>query len=250
MVQHFFYSHEKTLKPWSFFILIPMKITILSGAGMSAESGLSTFRDNGGLWDKYNVYEVATPEAWAKDKALVLDFYNQRRKQLNEVKSNLGHLEIAKWQDLFDVQIITQNIDDLHERAGSENVLHLHGELKKSRSTGPGQEVYPIYGDFLNVEDKCPEGYALRPHVVWFGEEIPAMTEAAQLMADTNVLVVVGTSLNVYPAASLAHITPPCTSVYVIDPKPLEQLPAEAIHIQEKAVSGLQKLTSIFLQTT
>lgn len=146
-----------------------MKIVVLSGAGISAESGISTFRDNGGLWDKYDIYEVATPEAWTNNPSLVIKFYNERRKQLLEVEPNLGHEELKKWEEHFEVQIITQNVDDLHERAGSSDVLHLHGELKKSRSTGSDQSVFDIKGAELNLGDLCPKGHQLRPHIVWFG---------------------------------------------------------------------------------
>ena len=246
-----FYSHEKKLnRPWSFFMLKFMNITVLSGAGMSAESGLSTFRDNDGLWNKHNVYDVATPEAWERNQKLVLQFYNERRKQLKNVEPNEGHLEIAKWQNHFNVQVITQNVDNLHERAGTKNILHLHGELVKSRSTGPSGKTFTISDDSLENGDLCPDGYQLRPHVVWFGEDVPAMDDALKIISKTDVLVIVGTSLNVYPAAGLAFQASTNCPIYVVDPKDLDNAPDNAIHLKEKAISGLKKLTAIFLQTT
>jgi NAD-dependent deacetylase len=227
-----------------------MNITVLSGAGMSAESGLNTFRDNDGLWNNYNVYDVATPEAWEKNRKLVLEFYNERRKQLQTVEPNEGHFEIAKWQDHFNVQIITQNVDNLHERAGSKSILHLHGELVKSRTTGPSEKTYLISDDNLEDGDLCPEGYQLRPHVVWFGENVPAMDDALKIIPETDILVIVGTSLNVYPAAGLAFEASSNCPIYVVDPKDLDNAPRNAIHLKEKAISGLKKLTAIFLQTT
>ena len=246
-----FYSHEKSIVNHGvFFMLKFMNITVLSGAGMSAESGLSTFRDIDGLWNKHSVYDVATPEAWEKNQRLVLQFYNERRKQLKDVQPNEGHFEIAKWQDQFNVQVITQNVDDLHERAGSKNILHLHGELIKSRSTGPSENTYLISNENLNPGDVCPEGFQLRPHVVWFGEDVPAMDDALKIIANTDILVIVGTSLNVYPAASLAFTAPSNCPIYIVDPKPLDKAPSNAIHLKEKAISGLKKLTPIFLHTT
>ena len=227
-----------------------MNLTVLTGAGMSAESGLSTFRDNDGLWNKHSVYEVATPEAWKKNQDLVLQFYNERRKQLQQVEPNEGHFEIAKWQDHFNVQIITQNVDNLHERAGSKNILHLHGELVKSRSTGPSKNTFLISDCNLDTGDLCPDGYQLRPHVVWFGEDVPAIEDALNIISETDILVIVGTSLNVYPAAGLAFEASSNCPIYVIDPKHLDNAPSNAIHLKEKAISGLKKLTPKFLHTT
>lgn len=227
-----------------------MNITVLSGSGMSAESGLNTFRDNDGLWNNHSIYDVATPEAWERNRELVLEFYNDRRQQLKTVKPNEGHLEIAKWQDHFNIEIITQNVDNLHERAGSKSILHLHGELIKSRSTGPSEKTFEIKGDMLDNGDLCPEGYQLRPHVVWFGENVPAMDDALKIMSETDILVIVGTSLNVYPAAGLAFGVSTNCPIYVIDPKDLDNAPKNAIHIKEKAISGLKKLSSILLQTS
>lgn len=227
-----------------------MNITVLSGAGMSSESGLSTFRDSDGLWNKHSVYDVATPEAWERNRELVLQFYNQRRKQLKSVEPNEGHFEIAKWQDHFNVRIITQNVDNLHERAGSNTILHLHGELTKSRSSGPSEKVFDISGELLKNGDQCPDGYQLRPHIVWFGENVPAMDDALKIIHDTDVLVIVGTSLNVYPAAGLAFEASSDCPIYIIDPKDLNNTPKNAIHLKEKAISGLKKLSAILLQTT
>ena len=198
------------------------KLVVLTGAGMSAESGISTFRDSGGLWEQHRVEDVATPEGWMANPVLVHQFYNERRKQLIEAKPNLGHYALAELEQDFDVHVITQNVDDLHERAGSLKVLHLHGELMKMRSTGPGEEVFdvdpakPEYG----LEDKCPKGYPLRPHIVWFGEDVPALEEAVYLTQETDIFAVVGTSLQVYPAAGLIDFTQHKTPLFYIDPKP------------------------------
>lgn len=220
-----------------------MKIAVFSGAGMSAESGISTFRDNDGLWEKYNVYDVATPEAWYKNQSLVLDFYNQRRKQLLEVKPNEAHLLLADLQKIHEVTIVTQNIDDLHERAGSDKVLHLHGELRKSRSTRDPNLVYPIKSWELKKGDFCEKGSQLRPHVVWFGEAVPMMAEAEPIIADCEVLIVIGTSLNVYPAAGLLYSIPVNVPIYVIDPSSMDISPYKnCVHIQKTASEGLKKL--------
>lgn len=220
-----------------------MKIAVFSGAGMSAESGISTFRDNDGLWEKHNVYDVATPEAWYKNQGLVLDFYNQRRKQLLEVKPNEAHLLLSDLQKIHDVTIVTQNIDDLHERAGSEMVLHLHGELRKSRSTRDPNLVYPIKSWELKKGDFCEKGSQLRPHVVWFGEAVPMMDEAEPIIAECEVLIVIGTSLNVYPAAGLLYSAPANVPIYVIDPSSMDiSLYKNCVHIQKTASEGLKKL--------
>ena len=219
------------------------KIVFLSGAGVSAESGISTFRDNGGLWEQYSIYEVATPEAWASNPELVQRFYNQRRKQLLEVEPNAAHLTIAELQQHFDVEVITQNVDDLHERAGSGKVLHLHGELRKSQSSADPALVYDIEGWEIKMGDCCEKGSQLRPHVVWFGEMVPMIEPAQELVAQSDLLVVVGTSLNVYPAAGLLHAARPGFPIIAIDPAELElhHFPA-AFHIREKAGTGMQKL--------
>jgi NAD-dependent deacetylase len=195
------------------------KLVILTGAGMSSESGIKTFRDSGGLWEEYDVSEVATPQAWKKNRDLVLRFYNERRRQLAASKPNKGHLELAQLEKHFDVQIITQNIDDLHERAGSTKILHLHGELTKARSTVDPSITYDIGYKDINQGDNCEKGSQLRPHIVWFGEEVPMMDQAATLAADADIFVVVGSSMNVYPAAGLINYAPSRASLWLIDPK-------------------------------
>jgi NAD-dependent deacetylase len=194
------------------------KLVVLSGAGMSAESGLKTFRDMGGLWEEYDVYEVASPVAWERDRALVLRFYNERRKQLLEVLPNRGHLGLVELEKDHDVHIITQNVDDLHERAGSSKILHLHGELRKARSTADPHLIYDIPGWELKEGDRCELGSQLRPHVVWFGEPVPAIEEASKIVATADIFVVIGTSLNVYPAAGLIHYVTGTVPVFLIDP--------------------------------
>jgi len=194
------------------------KLVVLTGAGMSAESGIKTFRDSGGLWEEYDVTEVATPMAWAKNKNLVLRFYNERRRQLKECKPNSGHTGLAELEKYFDVQIITQNIDNLHEQAGSTKVLHLHGELTKARSTADKSLIYDIGYRDINPGDNCEKGSQLRPHIVWFGEEVPMMDEAVNLTSDADIFVVVGSSLNVYPAAGLINYAPAKASLWLIDP--------------------------------
>jgi len=195
-------------------------LVVLSGAGMSAESGLRTFRDNDGLWENHRVEDVATPEAWRRNRALVLRFYNERRKALLEAQPNVGHRIIAAWQERFRVSVVTQSVDDLHERAGSREVLHLHGELMKARSTVDPDLVYPLRDWQLKDGELCAKGSQLRPHIVWFGEEVPLMPRAAQIAASADLLVVVGTSLQVYPAASLAFLAPPGCRRILVDPRP------------------------------
>jgi NAD-dependent deacetylase len=195
------------------------KLVVLTGAGMSSESGIKTFRDSGGLWEEYDVSEVATPQAWKKNRDLVLRFYNERRRQLAASNPNKGHLGLAELEKHFDIQIITQNIDDLHERAGSTKILHLHGELTKARSTIDPSLVYDIGYKDINAGDSCEKGSQLRPHIVWFGEEVPMMEEAATLTADADIFVVVGSSMNVYPAAGLINYAPARASLWLIDPK-------------------------------
>ncbi|TGN40101.1 SIR2 family NAD-dependent protein deacylase [Marinobacter confluentis] len=193
-------------------------IVVLTGAGMSAESGLSTFRDNGGLWEQYSVYDVATPEAFERNRELVLRFYNERRRQLEHAQPNRGHQLLAQLEKDYRVTVITQNVDDLHERGGSSNVLHLHGELTKARSLDHPELIYDIgYAD-INPGDTCDRGSQLRPHVVWFGEEVPMLDAAAELVRTADHLLIVGTSLQVYPAASLAHEVDMTVPITVIDP--------------------------------
>ncbi|MDN5211503.1 NAD-dependent deacylase [Fulvivirgaceae bacterium BMA12] len=195
------------------------KIVVLSGAGVSAESGIATFRDANGLWEGYDVMEVATPEGWRKDPELVLDFYNQRRKKALGVIPNDGHKALAALESDFEVSIVTQNIDNLHERAGSSRVIHLHGELFKSRSTLDSGLIYDIEGWELNLGDKCEKGSQLRPHVVWFGEMVPAMEMAVREVTSADIFIVVGTSLQVYPAAGLIDYVSGEVPTYIIDPK-------------------------------
>ena len=194
------------------------KIVVLSGAGISAESGISTFRDSNGLWENHRIEDVATPEGWEANPELVLEFYNQRRKQLFEVEPNEGHKALVKLEDFYDVQIVTQNVDDLHERAGSSNVLHLHGELKKVRSSIDYNLVYDLNHWELKFGDKCEKGSQLRPHIVWFGEAVPSIILAEEHVIKADVLIIVGTSLNVYPAAGLVDEIKKGTKVYIVDP--------------------------------
>jgi NAD-dependent deacetylase len=218
-------------------------IVVLSGAGISAESGISTFRDSNGLWRNYRFEEVASPEAWARDPALVLEFYNMRRKQLFEVEPNAAHYALARLEAYYDVRIVTQNVDDLHERAGSTKVLHLHGELKKSRSTADASLIYELKHWELKPGDTCEKGSQLRPHIVWFGEEVGEMFNAIQIVKKAGILIVVGTSLNVYPAAGLIHYAPRNCRKYLIDPVAEK---AEQFHgltvIREKAGTALPGL--------
>lgn len=196
------------------------KLVVLTGAGISAESGIKTFRDSDGLWEGHDVMEVATPEGWHKNQELVLDFYNKRRQQLKEVQPNLGHIILASLEKDFDVHIITQNVDDLHERAGSTKVLHLHGELLKVRST-QNKNLILDWTEDLFTGDVDKNGHQLRPHIVWFGEEVPALEEAIDITETADYFAVIGTSLQVYPAAGLISYTPSTTPVFYIDPKPI-----------------------------
>lgn len=196
------------------------KLVVLTGAGISAESGIKTFRDSDGLWEGHDVMEVATPEGWNKNQELVLDFYNKRRQQLKEVNPNLGHIILAELEKDFDVHIITQNVDDLHERAGSTNVLHLHGELLKVRSVR-NKNLILDWTEDLFTGDLDENGHQLRPHIVWFGEEVPALEEAIDITETADYFAVIGTSLQVYPAAGLISYAPSTTPVFYIDPKPI-----------------------------
>lgn len=220
------------------------KLVILTGAGMSAESGISTFRDSGGLWDKYPVEDVATPEAFHRNPALVLEFYNIRRRELIRAKPNEGHAGIADMEKGFDVQVITQNIDNLHEQAGSTKVLHLHGELMKVRSTGDESLIYELPADKpeINMGDKCEKGYQLRPHIVWFGEAVPMITEAAELAGKADIFVIIGTSMNVYPAAGLLDYVKKNVPVYLIDPKDVNTGRYDVFHIKKGASEGVKEL--------
>jgi NAD-dependent deacetylase len=209
---------------------------------MSAESGIRTFRDMNGLWEEYDVMEVASIEAWHKNPELLLRFYNDRRKQMIGSQPNRGHLLLAELEKSFDVQIITQNVDDLHERAGSTHVLHLHGELSKARSTVDPSLIYVLDDPEMKMGDKCEKGSQLRPHIVWFGEEVPAMEEAVPIVESADYLCVIGTSLNVYPAAGLIHYAPANAVLFLIDPNPPATLPKRVKVIAKGAGEGVEEL--------
>lgn len=218
------------------------KLVVLSGAGMSQESGLKTFRDMGGLWENYSVDDVASINGWYRNPELVMDFYNQRRKQLLDAKPNAGHYGIAELEKWFDVNIITQNVDDLHERAGSSKVLHLHGELLKVRSTADPDLIYTLDGWELKIGDKCEKGSQLRPNIVWFGEAVPAFYDAIPLVENADIIVVIGTSLAVYPAAGLVNYAKPGAPVFVVDPNRPDTYLKNAVYIDEKAGVGVEIL--------
>lgn len=229
------------------------KIAVLTGAGVSAESGISTFRDANGLWDNYNVEDVATLEGWNRNPALVLDFYNQRRRQLATVKPNSAHLAIASLEDNYDVTVITQNIDNLHERAGSTRIIHLHGELTKVRPENRYNErngfsedmVFDIgYGD-INLGDTSVDGIQLRPHIVWFGEAVPKIEQAIDVVEAADILLIVGTSLQVYPAAGLYAYAKASTPIYIIDPKDVPVRDGRITHIKSVATVGMEKFIEI-----
>lgn len=225
-------------------------LVVFSGAGMSAESGIKTFRDTNGLWEEYKIEDVATPQAFAKNPALVLEFYNQRRKQVIAAKPNKGHLILAELEDYFDVKIVTQNIDDLHERAGSSNVLHLHGEIMKSRSSLNPNKIFDIKGSEIKLGEKAPDGSQLRPHIVWFGEEVPQMQNAINIAQQAEILLIIGTSLNVYPAASLIQFVDFDCKVFLIDPHANEmKLPSNIRIINQTAVNGLETVRKELLKS-
>ena len=219
------------------------KIVVLTGAGVSAESGIKTFRDTDGLWEGHNVMDVATPEGWQKNSELVLDFYNKRRQELKTVKPNLAHIILAELENDFDIHIITQNVDNLHEKAGSTKVLHLHGELLKVRSTANKNHILDWTED-LNLSDFDTNGHQLRPHIVWFGEDVPAIEEAISVVQKADILIIIGTSLQVYPAASLMNFANENIPVYYIDPKPatVYDLPNPLKIIEAVASKGMQTL--------
>ena len=225
------------------------KLVVLTGAGISAESGIATFRDSGGLWEGHRVEDVATPEGWYKNPALVLEFYNQRRKRGLEAMPNRGHEILVELEQNFDVTIVTQNVDNLHERAGSSHVIHLHGSLFESRSTTDENLIYPIKGWELNIGDKCAKGSQLRPNIVWFGEQVPLIEVASKQASLADVFLVVGTSLVVYPAAGLIHSVPFETPKYVVDPKLPDVAPMPYLKmIQEKGSVGLEKIKNELLE--
>ena len=221
-------------------------IVVLTGAGISAESGINTFRDANGLWEGHDIYEVASPDGFSKNPALVLDFYNQRRRQLLEVSPNKAHKNLVNLEANYNVQIITQNVDDLHERAGSKNVLHLHGELLKARSTYNETLVYDWKKDIV-LGDTCEKNHQLRPHIVWFGEAVPMLEKAVELTLQADILVIIGTSMQVYPAASLVEYVPHNTPIYFIDPKPAISKHAfeNLTIIEDIASSGTDKLIKL-----
>lgn len=220
------------------------KIVVLTGAGVSAESGIKTFRDSDGLWETHKVEDVATFDAWERDMDLVLEFYNQRRKQLYECEPNPAHYALARLEEKYDVQIITQNVDDLHERAGSTKVLHLHGELKKARSTVDDTFIYDIQGWELKRGEVCEKGSQLRPHIVWFGEAVPNIVPAAHFSIEANIYLVIGTSLNVYPAAGLLGYVRPHVPKYLVDPNSISSPVGikNLTIIKEKAGKGVPEL--------
>ncbi len=225
------------------------KLVVLTGAGISAESGIQTFRDSDGLWEGYNVMDVATPEAWQRNPKLVQQFYNERRKQVLSAVPNEAHLQLAKLEDHFDVYIITQNIDDLHERAGSKNITHLHGIITFAQSDTHSNLIYPINGDELKMGSLCEFGSQLRPHVVWFGEAVPMIEQAAEICEQADLFMLVGTSLAVYPAAGLIDFVPPSTPKYIVDKKiPAVHHYQNIIKIEKVATSGVIEVAKALLK--
>ncbi len=222
-------------------------IVVLTGAGMSAESGIATFRDSGGLWDQYNVEDVATPEGFARNPQLVLDFYNKRRKETLLATPNDGHIGIAKLEEDFDVSVITQNVDNLHEKAGSTNVIHLHGELMKVQSTKNPDLVYSLTPENIEIHlgDKGEDDAQLRPFIVWFGEAVPMISKAAEITKKADILIIIGTSLNVYPAAGLIDYAPKRIPIFLIDPMEVNAHRAGIHHIQKGASEGVKELEQI-----
>lgn len=224
-------------------------LIILTGAGMSSESGIRTFRDSGGLWEEYDITEVASPMGWLSNRELVLKFYNDRRRQLASCEPNAGHFGVAKLEQQFNVHVITQNIDNLHERAGSTKILHLHGELTKARSTADPSLIYDIGYKDIKAGDVCEKGSQLRPHIVWFGEEVPNMDEAVRITSTAGIFVVIGSSLNVYPAAGLIEYAPAKASLWLIDPNDVfVPINRKVEIIKEPASRGVEILTSRLLQ--
>lgn len=226
------------------------KIVVLTGAGMSAESGIATFRDTDGLWENHRVEDVASPQGFRVNPKLVLDFYNSRRKELLQVKPNEGHIGLAELEKEYDVTIVTQNVDNLHERAGSSDVVHLHGELMKSRSSRDPSVIYEMDEDNIeiNIGDMCELGTQLRPDIVWFGEAVPMIETAAKLVQKADIVVIIGTSLNVYPAAGLVDYAKPDTPIYLIDPKDVRGGRRNIHFIQKGASEGVKELTEILMK--
>jgi NAD-dependent deacetylase len=225
------------------------RLVVLSGAGVSAESGIQTFRDSGGLWEGHDVMEVASPEGWRRNQALVQDFYNQRRKQARECLPNAAHLMLAELEEFFEVDIITQNVDDLHERAGSTKVLHLHGELSKARSSIDPSLIYDLEHWEIKEGDFCEKGSQLRPHIVWFGEEVPMMIPAINLAKKADFFLVIGTSLQVYPAAGLVDYVPNMADLFLIDPNGAALSMSRRVKVfSEKATSGMEKVKELLME--
>ncbi|MFT3783075.1 MAG: NAD-dependent deacylase [Nibricoccus sp.] len=220
------------------------KIVVLTGAGMSAESGIPTFRGNDGLWENHRVEDVATPHAWARNRELVLRFYNERRRKMWSCEPNAGHRGLAALEKDFDVEIITQNIDNLHERAGSSHILHLHGELSKARSTARPDLVYEIGKRDILIGDKCEQGSQLRPHIVWFGEDVPMFPRATEIVETADIVVIIGTSMQVYPAASLIDLARRDAKIFLIDPQPATTRRAITV-ISTGASEGVAHLTRL-----
>lgn len=220
------------------------KLVILTGAGMSQESGISTFRDSNGLWENHKVEDVASPEGWEANPELVLEFYNQRRRQLPQVEPNDGHKELVKLEEKFDVSIITQNVDDLHERAGSKNILHIHGQLTEAKSSGNKNTIKNIGYEDIKIGDLCEEGHQMRPNIVWFGEMVTKLKDAQSLSMHADIFVIIGTSLIVYPAAGLVGLTKMDTPIFVVDPNdlPLVGRPENTTIIKKKAGEGVKEL--------
>lgn len=219
-------------------------IVVLTGAGMSAESGVKTFRDHDGLWEGHDVMKVASPEGFRENPALVLDFYNQRRRQLKEVQPNQAHKALASLETDYKITIVTQNVDDLHERAGSTNVVHLHGELRKVRSTGNLNDI-KVWTDDINLGDTCKNGHQLRPHIVWFGEDVPMIEKAVEICLSADILLIIGTSMQVYPAAGLMHYVSDDTPIYYIDPKPAVVRNQNINVIAKTATEGVKEFINL-----
>jgi NAD-dependent deacetylase len=222
------------------------RLVVLTGAGISAESGIKTFRDSDGLWEGYNIHDVATPDAWQRNPTLVQEFYNERRRQVLKAEPNLAHLELAKLEEDFDVQIITQNIDDLHERAGSTQITHLHGIITFAQSDKNPSLLYPIKGDEIKMGEYCELGSQLRPHVVWFGEAVPMIETAAVICEEADIFMLVGTSLAVYPAAGLLDFVPKIVPKYIVDPKiPSVNQYANLTKIEKSATAGVKEVVKL-----
>lgn len=223
------------------------RLTILSGAGVSKESGIDTFRDSGGLWEKHDINDVASIEGWCRNPKLVLDFYNARRMQLADVEPNKAHKIIAELEEFFDVTVITQNVDNLHERAGSTKVIHLHGELTKVRGEDDYDNPFDIGYKEIHLGDKSDKGAQLRPHIVWFGEAVPMLEEGAKIVGKCDILLVIGTSLNVYPAAGLVNYIRSGVPIYLVDPQPIKINYSQYSQIQDVATSGMEKFKEMVM---